>query len=80
METLDQRDQRCTEGIVVKSDMAAELQEITQESCGKVHSDAPRKRIRPLIVSSISRSGKALSPMTAAQRILRSVPVPDVSL
>ena len=67
LEVLHERDQWPAEGIVVESNTAAELQEVAQENCGDVHSDAPRKRIRPLIVSSISRSGKALSPMIAAR-------------
>ena len=65
LETLHERDQRRSEGIV-ESNTAAELQKVTQENCGEVHSDAPKKRIRPLIVSSLSRSGKALIPMMAA--------------
>ena len=69
LEVLHERDQGPAEGIVVESHTPAEPEKVTQEGCGDVHSEAPKKRIRPLMVSNMSRSGKALIPMIAAKRI-----------
>ena len=69
-EALNEGDQRCTECIVVKADAAAELQKVAQESCGDVHSYAPRKRIRPLIVSRLSVRQAAEPDDRSPKRIL----------
>ena len=53
--------------VLVEFDAAAEIEEVAKQSCGEIHSDAPRKRIRPLIESSTGRFSKALIPMTAAE-------------
>jgi hypothetical protein len=56
-----------TKLILVEFDAAAEIEEVAKQSCGEIHSDAPRKRIRPLIESSTNRFSKALITMTAAE-------------
>ena len=53
--------------VLVEFDAAAEMEEVAKQGCGGIHSDAPRKRIRPLIESSTVRFSKALIPMTAAE-------------
>ena len=53
--------------VLVEFDAAAEMEEVAKQGCGEIHSDAPRKRIRPLIESSTGRSSKPLIPMTAAE-------------
>lgn len=71
---LHSRAQRGHEGsqagakpVLVQFDAAAEIEEVAKQGCGEIHSDAPRKRIRPLIESSTGRFSKALIPMTAAE-------------
>ena len=71
---LHSRAQRGHEGsqagakpVLVRFDAAAEIEEIAKQGCGEIHSDAPRKRIRPLIESSTARFSKPLTPMTAAE-------------
>ena len=53
--------------VLVEFDAAAEMEEVAKQGCGEIHSDAPRKRIRPLIESSTGRFSKPLIPMTAAE-------------
>lgn len=53
--------------LVVEVYAAGEVEKVAQQGCGQIHSWAPRKRIRPLIVSVACRSGEALVPMIAAQ-------------
>jgi hypothetical protein len=43
----NERGQRDFKGMVLLSDAAAEPQQVTQERCGEVHIEAPRKRILP---------------------------------
>ena len=44
--------------VLVEFDAAAEMEEVAKQGCGGIHSDAPRKRIRPLIESSTVRFSK----------------------
>jgi hypothetical protein len=50
----------------VKSDAIGKLGKLIEQRCGDIHAVAPKKRIRPLIVSLTCWFGKSPRPMTAA--------------